>query len=320
MNKVVVPYNPSFKGLEPDNVKFQDINCNKKRQILLNELRSVPSILKIAKTLNQDSVYKLVTHPDGAKLYKDSAGNIKGVFYKEGKILEHAKFKTIKPSLIKAASVVGSQILLTSIAMQLYRIEKGQLRITEELHNDRIAEIISGVNLYNQCMLVKGKEAQLHLIGQAIQTLNTGIGKTIRSLKTQIEDLPDIKARLTDNWLKDKSKIAEEKMRLAEESFRACIIGIKILAECYSVMDEEVAAGHVLEHYFSSLLKIGLENAAQKARLIEYTVGDLPEDIWNNILKYKPRFLDDIKSYKLLSGMEYKCVEVELKPKELLRD
>lgn len=319
MTKAVIPYNPSFKDLEPDNVKLQNVNCHKKRQNLLNELRGVPSIVKIAKTLHQDSLYKLVAYPDGAKLYKDSAGHIKGVFYKEGKILEHAKFKIVKSSLIKAASVAGSQILLTSIAMQLYRIEKGQLRITEELHKGRIAIIKSGIKLYNQCMVVKRRERQLHLIELAIQTLNTGIEKTISSLKTQIEDLPDIKARLTDNWLKDKSKIAEEKMRSAEKSLRACIIGIKTLAECYSVIDEEEAAGHVLEQYFSDLIKIGLENAAQKARLIEYTGGNLPEDIWNNLLQYKPRFLNDIKSYRLMSDMEYECVEIELKPKELLR-
>jgi len=94
------------KAAGPDNVKLQNVNCHKKRQNLLSELRSVPSIVKIAKTLNQDSVYKLVAHPDGAKLYKDSAGHIKGVFYKEGKILEHAKFKIVKSSLIKVSNLL----------------------------------------------------------------------------------------------------------------------------------------------------------------------------------------------------------------------
>lgn len=38
MTKAVIPYNPSFKDLEPDNVKLQNVNCHKKRQNLLNEL------------------------------------------------------------------------------------------------------------------------------------------------------------------------------------------------------------------------------------------------------------------------------------------
>ena len=44
-----------------------------------------------------------------------------------------AKFKAIGPSLVKAATAIGAQVFLISIAMQLNRIEKGISRIINEI-------------------------------------------------------------------------------------------------------------------------------------------------------------------------------------------
>lgn len=70
---------------------------HKRRMDLLRELRGIPEIIQAAKELNADEVYKIVSFPDGGQLYKDAAGNFKGVFYKDGKILEHTKFQAVRP-------------------------------------------------------------------------------------------------------------------------------------------------------------------------------------------------------------------------------
>ncbi len=241
MTTAIIPYKAPDVDLPTDSTDFHSKSFLEKRSAVLNELRCISGIPEIASTLNQDTIYKLVSVPEGGKLFKDSAGNIKGVFYKDGKILEHAKFQTVRPSLVKAATTVGSQILLISIAMQLNRIEKGISRILNEFHNDRISEIFSGVNQFKQAMMVQDRERQSRMIEHAIQTLNSGIEKTVRSLKIQIEDAPNTKIGFWDNWFTNKATVAKEKLALAEESFKACLLGIKSLSECYATLNEAKA-------------------------------------------------------------------------------
>lgn len=100
----------------------------------MSEFRCIIGLPEVVYTLNQNTVYKLVLIPEGAKLYKDAQGNLKGVFYKDGKIVEHAKFQEVGPSMLKAAKAVGAQVLLVSIAMQLNRIEEKVCKIFEEFH------------------------------------------------------------------------------------------------------------------------------------------------------------------------------------------
>ena len=318
MTKAIIPYISPAIDLEPSNSDFQTRNFLKNRKSVLSELRCISGIPEIAKTLSQDTVYKLVSTPEGGELFKDVAGNIKGVFYKDGKILEHAKFQAIRPSLIKAATTIGSQILLISIAMQLNRIEKGISRIINEFHNDRVSEIYSGVNQYHQAITVQNIERQSRLIENAIQTLNSGLEKTIRSLRMQIEDAPETEIGFFDNWLTDKSKIASEKFGLAEESFQACLLGIKTLSECFATINEPKAAASTLTANLKNLKFSGIELAAKKAKLVPFQGTRLPEEPWLSFLESEPLFVEKINNSNRFANNEFDCIEIELKPIELM--
>lgn len=101
MTKVIIP-GKSFKvDLLDKDADFQIKTFALKRESLVSELRSLVGILEIAKILKQDRLYKLVFVPEGGKLFKDSTGNIKGVFYKDGKIIQHAKFRAVSTKLNK---------------------------------------------------------------------------------------------------------------------------------------------------------------------------------------------------------------------------
>ena len=317
MSKALIPYTPPFIDLSAANTGFQNNKFLENRNAILNELRCISGIPEIASSLSPDTLYTLVSTPENGKLFKDSAGNIKGVFYKDGKIVEHARFRTVQPSLIKAATAIGTQVLLISIAMQLNRIEKGISRIINEFHSDRIAEIISGVNQFNQAIIVHDYERQSRMIEHAIQTLNSGIEKTVRSLKVQIEDAPNAKIGFWDNWGTNKSVIASEKLRLAEESFQACLLGIKTLAECFAVINEPNAAASTLIANISNLKSSGIEIAAQKARLIPIKGNNFPEVPWTSFLKSEPLFIDELRKCNFFANNEFECIEIELKPIEL---
>lgn len=312
-----IPYNAPIIDLAASNANFQNRNFQKNRNVILDELRCISGIPEIASSLNQDTVYKIVFAPEGGKLFKDSMGRVKGVWYKEGKILEHAKFQAIRPSIVKAATAIGSQILLISIAMQLNSIEKGISRIINEFHNDRISEISSGIKLYNQAMTVQDFEWQSRLIDSAIDKLNTGIEKTVRSLKNQIEEAPNTKIGFWDNWGTNKSRVALEKFRLAEESFYACLLGIKTLSECFTAINEPKTAASTLITNLSDLKVSGIEIAARKARLVPKIGEQYPEAPWLSFLENEPLLSDEINKFTLFAENEFDCIEMELKPIEL---
>jgi len=320
MTKAIIPYNPPTFDLAPPNADFQTQNFLKNRKRVLNELRYISGIPEIASSLSQDTLYKLVCTPEGGKLYKDAAGNIKAVFYKDGKILEHAKLQAVRPYLVKAATAIGSQILLISIAMQLNRIEKGISRIINELNYDRMSEIYSGVRQYKQAMTMQDPERQLERIDKAITTLNDGIEKTIGSLKRQIEDAPEAEIGLFDNWFTNKSEIASEKFGLAEKLFRACLIGIQTLYECYVAINEPKTAVWTLKNHLKDINSGGIiELAAEKARLVPFIKGKrLPEEPWLSYLKNEPLFSDQIEECNCFANNEFDRIEIELKPNELI--
>ena len=319
MTKAIIPYKSPDVDLSTVSTGFHSKSFLENRSAVLRELRCISGIPEIIGTLNQDTIYKLVSTPEGGKLFKDSAGNIKGVFYKDGKILKHARFKTVRPSLVKAATTVGSQILLISIAMQLDRIEKGISRILDEFHNDRIAEILSGVNQFEQAMMVQDRERQSRMIEHAIQTLNSGIEKTVRSLKIQIEDAPNTQIGFWDNWRTNKATTAKEKFELAEESFKVCLLGMKTLSECYATINEANAAATTLSNNLRNLKSSGIKTAAQKARLIpaNANANKFPEEIWLSFLERESSFIEEINRCRLLANNEFESIEIEFKPREL---
>lgn len=319
MTKIAIPYTPPDLGPNSD---FQDKIFRKNRESVLSELRCLSGIPEIVRTLNPDTVYKIVCSPEGGKLYTDTAGNLKGVFYKDRKIIQHAKLRVVGPSLVKCATAIGSQILLISIAMQLNRIEKEIHKIIEGQHDDRISEIYSGVSQYKLAMRARDIERQSRLVENAIQTVTTGIEKTARSLKRQIAEMPKTEYGLRDDWPifdKDRTKWAEEKFRFVEESFQACIIGIQTLAECYAAINEPQIAVVALKENIDKLSDSEIALAAKKARLIPFRERKgLPEQPLRAFLDSKRLLLDNIERCGLLANNEPDCIEIEIKPVELL--
>ena len=317
MSKITIPYIPPDLGPNSD---FQAKIFRKNREAVLSELRCLSGIPEIVSTLNQDTVYKIVCSPEGGKLYADTAGNLKGVFYKDGKIVQHAKLRIVGRSFFKSVTAIGSQILLISIALQLNRVEQEIHRIIGGLHDDRISEIYSGVSQYKQAMLVQDPARQSRLIENAIQTLNTGIEKTTLSLKRQIAEMPKPEPSFGDDWplTKKRTEKAVEQLMPVEESFRACLVGIQTLAECFAAINEPRAAVATLKENISKLSDGEIALAAEKARLVPARGGRFPEKPLLSYLESKRSFIDNIERCELFVDNRIDSIEIEVKPIELL--
>lgn len=313
MSKELIPVSISQDTKISDSEKIEFSN---KRKSLISELRCISGLPEVISSLNQDSVYKLVLTPEGAKLYKDAQGNIKGVFYKDGKIVEHAKFQEVGPSMMKAAKAVGAQILLVSIAMQLNRIEEQVGKIFKEFHGDRLAEIEAGKSLFNQACGMQDSVKREQLVLHAISDLTRGFEKTVSALSRQIAELPEQKLSIFDNWLGDKSKEAEEKHKMAVESFSASLSALQTLARCHLFLNERDVALKLVDNGLSKIEKAGVDVAYVRSRLAPKINGIFPEESWKQFIEYRKIF--STSSFDNLISPEEDIVEIEIKPSEFM--
>ena len=345
MTRITIPYIPPDLGPNSD---FQTKIFRKNREAVLSELRCLSSIPEIIRTLNPDAVYKIVCSPEGGKLYRDAAGNLKGVFYKDGRIVQHAKLQAVGPSLVKCATAVGSQILLVHVAMQLNDVKKEISKITNILDEDRLAEISSGAEQYEQATLIRDPEWQSRQIQNSIQTLNNGIERTFRTLKRQIDEALRTKSDLWESFwnsvressplhsgeeeileslgidiyeirkAESESRTKAKRLKPAEESFQACLIGIEILAECYAVINEPEAAISTLIKNLAKLKSCGIESAHRAVDGPQHLPIGFDSGLWRLYLERESSLLDELENGKFFIDQEFDCIEIEVKPVELL--
>lgn len=279
----------------------------------------MPGIVNTARQLRPEELYRIVLAPEGATLYRDAAGNFKGVFYKDGKIVQHARFQSVRPSLVKAATAIGSQILLVSISMQLNRVENSISRLFTELHSDRVAEINAGISLHQQAMQATDRNYRLQLLANAVSDLNTGIEKSVSSLQRQIADAPDEKIGFLDNWFTNKSSQAEQAFRMAEESFGTVLLGVETLARCHAFMNEPASAACALRSFIRKIEACDIAAAARKSRLVPLQRGGQPAELpWNQYLENRGSIHQTISGFERLERAGLECLEIEVKPIELL--
>ncbi len=323
VKSVLVPHKPTYDDLAKTHADFHTRRFEQSRRSLLSELRCVTGIPELARSLKPDELYRLVL-PEGRVLQKGKDGLFSGVLYgKRGRIEGHAKFTQIRPSLMKAATAVGGQVLLISIAMQLNRIEKALEDLSAELHRDRLAEILAGVDQFEKAMLFQDQTHRANAICDAVPTLHVGLQKTILELGSLIAKAPDPTSKLLDHvvpW-SDKTKTAAKTMQIAEESFRASLLGIRTLAECYAEMGEAGAAAKTLSDYLEKVFSCDISAAAAKSRLVKFVGPVAPQEPWETFLKCYPAIKEDLESFRPTNALGSRSpIEIEFMPHELQGD
>jgi hypothetical protein len=285
-----VPVEVNFADLK-SHADFYVEQFREARRSVLSELRLVPGLVKIAHALRPQTLYKLVL-PEGKLLQLGKGGFYRGVFYSKGKIQEHAQFAAaVRPGLLNATHVIGSQLVLVNIAIQLNRIQEMVEGLSLEMHRDRIAEVFAGEDQFENAMLMRDPANRRRAILNAVQTLHEGLRKTTAELKDRIAKAPDPANTFSSHLrymrppFKSKVDYAKRDMGLAQESFQATLRGIRTLAECYAAIGEGEAARRTLLGYMDRLATCDIQAAAQKARLVEFTGRQPPQAVWEAYLK-----------------------------------
>ncbi len=322
MTTVLVPYRADFSGLDKVHVDFHTMQFRRNRQSLLSELRCMSGVPESIRSLNQDTLYRLVL-PEGKVLQRGQDGLFRGVFFGDKGIEKHAKFAAVQPSLMAAAKTIGSQVLLISIAMQLNQIQKMVENLGVEMHRDRIAEIRAGVEQFKKAMVFQNQTYRASAILNAIQSLKLGLNKTIAELRSRIAEAPILDNRIRNEImyhlrLRSKVKKAAKVMDLAQESFMASLYGIKILAECYATLGETEAAAKTLRDYFARVIECGVGAAAEKARLVEFTGNVAPQQPWETFIRTQAEVTERLCAFETGEvGKGHAVIEIEFMSSEL---
>lgn len=277
----VIPFDPLMSGLSPTSGRFQLAVFSERRERALCELRALSGVPELARSLKPDRVYRLVV-PDGKLLQKGKDGLYRGVVYRaDGKISQHARFEGVPPNLARVATAVGTQIMLVSIAMQLNRVEEAIGAVSEELHNDRIGEVLAGIQQFEVAMHMEAGSRRDGAIQNAIQSLTEGLVKITLELRSRIRELPEPTNTFWDNWGGSKASRATSQLRLTEDAFKAAVQGASVLAECYAALEEPQAGVVAMALCLEDIHASGIPTAAEKARLAQVQDRQrLPETPW----------------------------------------
>jgi hypothetical protein len=266
---MLIPASPDFSELPEQHLGLQKKRFSEERCNVLAQLPStIPGFWDTVSTLNPGDVYRVV-YPDGGALNPLGDGTLSGTLRNEnGEIVTHAKFKKLKPGLLKSAYAIGSQCLLVSFAIQLHRIEQALDKLSLELHNDRLGQIDSGLMMLDTAGHMVNVENRNALVLQAIQSLYEGIAKACRELKLRTNSLPELCLGFWDNWgLKPKHERIEREMKLVFESFDRVLKGVQGLALAYSALGEPEAARRTMASRINCIMgEVEMEQAIRASR------------------------------------------------------
>jgi len=316
MEELILPYSTSELVLPSQSKDFHKEKYRSGRLKMLSELRQIPGIVKIIKSLNPETVYKFAGSKKGLKLVVGNDNLVSGVLRNaDGSIGEHAKWIPSGQDLGKIVGAMGSQIMLVSIVMQLKSIENKVDEVLNERHLDRIAEVEGITKSYHQMLSCQKEENQIALARSAIIPLNQGLEKLLKSLKEKIKKAPSSHNGFFDNIIKSKASKAHEQMSPILEEFATCLRGVQVLSNIYTAIGEPAVASEALASTFQDIKKCGIKEAYEKARLIDARkMKVLPEKPFKDFLDSEIFILNHAQRLKC---RELNDVIIEFKPKEL---
>lgn len=290
-----------------------------KRQKAIQILRQIPAYLDVAKKLIKGKTYQAVLPPEIWKQIKDGSARLdekgNGLFgalvkdVKTGHVIDHVDLKEITPDLLSSLNQLATQQTLADIVNRLEIIDEKITDVLQGQINDRLAEIESGIHTYEQAIVVSNPDVRRELIVSAIQKLNDGRNKLIKSTDFSfIDKLPRNKFGMffSLNW--DIPKYVQSKAEPVWKTAHAIVKASRYLVLAYSALNEPDSLWVSLEQVESEV-KVFQDKMGEMVNMLPPTSNwrESLIDISHGVLP-NTRDLDDILK---------KTVIVEFQPKEI---
>lgn len=296
MNEIVIS-DETIRELQTKDKLFGEYLANSRRDMLAL-IRSVPAYLQyIQDSMQRDDVYRAVIPTDVLRriasgelepMLKNASGLWNGTIRRSDgakQFVKQAEFVKVKldNNSIRNLGQMSLQASIADISDQLLVVGEKLDALAEGQHIDRVAKILSGVQLYEQASLCRDKETRVGVLTNALQSLNEGRTELFGELTYMLTSAPRepvISDMLWKIFGVDKreadyfNKCSESRSRLIE-NIRQINLGSAYLFRTYALLDEPEAANRSRIQYleFCDLVLGGIreEDSVHPYELVEAT-------------------------------------------------
>jgi hypothetical protein len=305
----------SHTASQSDTIVFDE----EKRQKVIQILRQIPTILDSAKKLSEGKTYQAIIGPEAlerinngsAKLIDKGNGLLSATIRdaKTSRVIDHASLKEVEPDLLNSLNQLATQQTLANIVNRLEVIDEKITDVLEGQFNDRIAEVESGIHIYEQAVVASDPDVRRELIVSAIQKLNDGRNKLIRSTDFGfIDKLPRDKLRMffSLNW--DIPKHVQSKAESVWKAAHAIIKASRYLVIAYSDLNQPGS------------LRVSLEQVESEVKVFQDKMGEIvhwlpPTSDWRESLMTISQGV--LPNTHELDNIPQKTIIIEFQPKEI---
>jgi hypothetical protein len=307
----------SHTALQSDAIIFDE----EKRQKFIQILRQIPAIFDVVKKLSSEEKTYMAEFGravqerinDGSARLDDKGNGLFGVLIRDvktGQVTEQVRLKEVTPDFLNSLNQLATQQTLANIVRRLEVIDEKITYVLQGQVNDRLAEVESGIHIYEQAVVASDPDVRRELIVSAIQKLNDGRNKLIKSTDFGfIDKLPRNKLDMffSLNW--DIPKHVQSKAESVWKAAHAIIKASRYLVLAYSDLNQPDS------------LRVSLEQVKSEVKVFQDKMGEIvnmlpPASNWRESLTAISQGV--LLNIRDLEDITQKTIVVEFQPKEIV--
>ena len=305
----------SHTASQPDAIVFDE----EKRQKLIQILRQIPAIVDVAKKLSEGKTYKAIIAPEALERIKEGSARLDKIDNgllsttirdaKTGRFIDRVNLKEVTPDLLSSLNQLATQQTLANIVHRLEILDEKINDVLQGQTNDRLAEVESGIHIYEQAIVASNPDVRRELLVSAMQQLNDGRTRLIKSTNISfIDKLPRNRLGKFFSRYWDINKHVQSKAELVWKEAHAIVKASRYLVIAYSALNEPDS------------LRVSLEQVESEVKFFQDKMGEIvnwlsPTSNWRESLTtISQGVLPNIRD---LDDISQKTIIVEFQPKEI---
>ncbi len=306
----------SHTTLQSDMIVFDE----EKRQKVILIMRQIPAFVDGVKKLSEGKTYQAVLPPEVWKRINEGSANLdikgNGIFgalvrdVKAGRVIDHVDLKEVTPDMLSSINQLATQQTLADIVHRLEIIDEKITDVLQGQVNDRLAEIESGIHIYEQAIAATDSDVRRELLVSAIQKLNDGRNKLIKSTDINfVDELPRNRLSMFFRLDWDIPKHVLIKAESVWKAAHAIIKASRYLVIAYSALNQPDS------------LRVSLEQVKSEVKVFQEKIGEIARwlpptnNLHESLTTISQGVLPDVHD---LDNIPQKTIVIEFQPKEIV--
>jgi len=306
----------SHTASQSDMITFDE----EKRQKLIQILRQIPAFVDVVKKLSSEEKTYMAEFGravqermnDGSVRLDDKGNGLFGVLIRDvktGQVAEQVRLKEVTPDLLNSLNQLATQQTLANIVRRLEVIDEKITDVLQGQFNDRLAEVTSGIDMYEQAVFLPDSGKRDLVMANVIQDLNRGRRELIENADFSfIDDLPRTRNSMRFSGISDIPEYVQSKAVAVWKAAHAIVEASRYLVLAYDAWNAPDS------------LRKSLEQVEKEVRVFQDKMGEIvnwlpPTSNWReSLMTISQGVLPNIRD---LDDIPQKTIVVEFQPKEI---